>query len=71
METAIAGVVVGLFIAFAASRYLGSLLVGVSAHDAVTFVMAALLLFTVAALAPVLPALAATRVQPVDALRLE
>ena len=71
MATALAGVAVGLVIAFAASRYLGSLLVGVSAHDVVTFAVAALLLCTVAALATVLPALAATRVQPVDALRLE
>ena len=71
MGTAIAGVTVGLFIAAAASRYLGSLLVGVSAHDGVTFVLASLLLFIVAALATLLPALAATRVQPVDALRLE
>jgi len=71
MGTAIAGVAVGVLIAAAASRYLGSLLVGVSAHDAVTFVLASVLLFIVAALASLLPALAATRVQPVEALRLE
>jgi hypothetical protein len=71
MGMAIAGVAVGLFIAAAASRYLGSLLVGVSAHDGVTFVLASLLLFIVAMLATSLPALAANRVQPVDALRLE
>ena len=71
MGTAIAGVAAGVFIAAAASQYLGSLLVGVSAHDAVTFVFASLLLIVVAALATVLPALSATRVQPVDALRLD
>ena len=71
MGTAIIGVAAGLFIAAAASQYLGSLLVGVSAHDAVTFVLASLLLIVVAALATVLPALSATRVQPVDALRLD
>jgi putative ABC transport system permease protein len=71
MSTAIIGVAFGMFAAAAVSQYLGSLLVGISAHDTVTFAMAALLLIVVAAIATVLPALAATRVQPVDALRLE
>ena len=41
----------GLFVAAAASQYLGSLLVAVSANGATTFVFASLLLIVVAALA--------------------
>ena len=71
MVTTVAGVICGVVIAAMATRFLGSLLVGISAHDAMTFALAPLLLFVVAALACVIPAWTATRVQPVDALRSE
>ncbi len=69
--TTAVGIVCGVLIAALASRYVASLLVGVSTHDALTFVSAAALLAVVGIIACLLPARAATRVQPVEALRLE
>lgn len=63
------GVVLGLSAAFALSRVLESLLFGVTPHDPFTFAGNAALLLGVAALACVLPALRATRVNPIIALR--
>jgi ABC-type antimicrobial peptide transport system permease subunit len=71
LVTTAIGVTAGLVIAALASRYVASLVVGVSTHDALTFVSAALLLGLVSVIACVLPARTAARVQPVDALRLE
>ena len=71
LTTAAAGVACGLLIAAGLSTFLSSMLVGVTAHDTLTFVAAPMILVAVAALACVLPAMAATRVQPVEALRLE
>ncbi len=65
------GIVLGLIGALALTRFLQSLLFGVSAHDPLTFAGNAALLLTVAALACLLPALRATRVNPIDALRAE
>jgi predicted permease len=69
--TTLAGAAAGLFVAALATRYLASLLVGVTAHDVPTFVAAAVVLVAVALLACLLPARTATRVQPVEALRAE
>ena len=71
VATTILGVVCGLGAAALLSRYVSSLLTGVSAHDPLTFLGAPLLLVAVALLACMLPARAATQVQPVDALRVE
>jgi predicted permease len=71
VSTALAGVAGGLLLAAAASKFLASLLVGVSTHDPVTFVLAALVAAAVAVLASFLPARDATHVQPVEALRAE
>ena len=65
------GVVVGLAGALALSRVLQSLLFGVTAHDPLVFAGNAALLVAVATLACVFPALRATRVNPVVALRAE
>ena len=68
---ALAGVVMGLFAAVGATRFMGSLLVDVSALDAATFILVPLLLCVVAAAAAYLPARRASKVDPMVALRYE
>jgi ABC-type antimicrobial peptide transport system permease subunit len=63
------GIVVGLAGAFALSRFVSSILYEVSPHDARVFVAAPVVLALVAAAATLLPALRATRVDPLTALR--
>jgi ABC-type antimicrobial peptide transport system permease subunit len=65
------GVAVGVVAAWSVTRLLARFLYGVSATDAVTFAWTPVALFVVAALACLLPALRATRVDPVKALRQE
>jgi predicted permease len=69
LSTTIIGVAAGLLAAALASKLIASLLVGVSTHDALTFALAPAVLIIVATLACLLPAVTATRVAPVDALR--
>ncbi len=66
-----AGIVVGLIGGFALTRVMATLLFGVSATDAVTFSAVALFLAGVALVASYVPALRATRVDPVIALHYE
>jgi predicted permease len=63
------GVVAGVALALAATRLLNALLFGTSPTDAVTFVSAAALIITIAAAASLVPALRASRVDPLVALR--
>jgi putative ABC transport system permease protein len=65
------GVVVGLAAAMAATRYLQSLLFGVTPLDPVTFLSAPAMLATIALLACYLPARRAARIDPMIALRAE
>ena len=67
----VCGTVVGLVVALAVSRVLRSLLFGVGPRDPVTFVLVTLLLAVVAVLATLIPARAASRVDPMEALRCE
>ena len=66
-----AGVVVGVVGALFAGHALASLLYGVSPHDPVVLGLVAGALIVVAAIASYLPALRATRVDPMVALRYE
>ncbi|MEO7040984.1 MAG: ABC transporter permease [Gemmatimonadaceae bacterium] len=65
------GIGVGLVVSVAATRTVRSFLFGVSAMDLVTFVGASAILLATGILAALIPALRATRVDPVVALRTE
>lgn len=68
---ALAGIISGVGIAFAVTRFLASLLYGVRPADPVTFLAVAVLLIAVALAACFIPARRATRVDPMTALRNE
>jgi predicted permease len=67
----VTGVVLGLGLALAATRFVSSMLYGLEATNPLIFAAATLLLGTVAALATYLPARRATKVEPIVALRYE
>ncbi len=66
-----AGVVIGVAAGALVTRYLNSLLFGVSPTDPATFLRAAAVLVVVCLAASLVPAGRATRVDPIDTLRLE
>jgi putative ABC transport system permease protein len=68
---AVAGTAVGFFGVWGSSRFLRSLVFGISTFDSSTFAAVAILLTTVALFACYLPARRATKVDPVTTLRYE
>jgi predicted permease len=69
LRMAIAGVAIGVVLAFSLTRFMSSQLFGVSDHDPLTFAVVALVLIAVALIACWLPARRAMHVDPVVALR--
>jgi predicted permease len=71
LKLAVLGLALGLVAALAVTRFVESLLYGVTATDPVTFVGVSLLLLLVAVLASWLPARRATKLDPMTVLRHE
>jgi predicted permease len=64
-----AGLIAGVWLAFAASRYLSTVLYGITPHDLASFVAVPLCVALVAAIACVVPARRAAKVDPLIVLR--
>jgi ABC-type antimicrobial peptide transport system permease subunit len=71
LRLTLVGVVLGLAASLVLTRYLGSMLLGVTSTDALTFSCVAILLCAVALFASFIPARRAMRVDPMVALRYE
>jgi ABC-type antimicrobial peptide transport system permease subunit len=71
MKPVVIGMAIGLVLSFALGRTLASMVYGVSTADVVSLLGGSVLLLVVAVLASLIPAMRATRVQPVDILRQE
>jgi putative ABC transport system permease protein len=71
LRLVLTGVAIGLAAAFILTRVMSTLLFGVSPTDPLTFVSISIVLVGVAVLASYIPALRATRVDPMFALRYE
>ncbi len=71
MKLALLGIAIGLAGAWALTRFMAKLLVGVEATDLLTFAIVSACLFVAALLACYLPARRATKVDPLIALRYE
>jgi ABC-type antimicrobial peptide transport system permease subunit len=71
VRLSLAGIVIGLASALAATRLIANLLYGVKPNDPATYAAVSAMLLGVTLLACYLPARRAARVEPVDALRCE
>jgi putative ABC transport system permease protein len=69
MLLTVSGLAIGLALAFALARWLGTFLFEIKPTDAITYLLGGGVLFIVALLAAYLPAYRATRIDPVTALR--
>ncbi|HKG58352.1 MAG TPA: FtsX-like permease family protein [Pyrinomonadaceae bacterium] len=71
MRHVLLGLILGLAVSVALTRWMGSAVFGLSPKDPITFLMVALLVLGVALVACYLPAWRATKVNPSTALRNE
>jgi ABC-type lipoprotein release transport system permease subunit len=71
MRLAAIGVVIGVAAALALTRFMAELIYGVKTWDPLVFVTITLLLSGVSLLATYIPALRASRVDPMESLRYE
>ena len=71
LQVAGIGLALGIAGAFALTKFMSSILFGVSASDVTTFVGVPILLMAVASVACLIPARRATRVDPIEVLRAE
>ncbi len=71
LRLALIGIAVGVVVAFAAGKWIASLLYHTEPTDPITFIAMLVIFASVAALAGYLPALRASRVDPLEALRAE
>ena len=66
---AVTGVIIGLAVAFALMRLVQSMLYGLKSNDPTSLTASALILLAMALLAAWIPAMRASRVEPMEALR--
>ena len=71
LRLAVVGAVIGIGASFVVLRFMSSLLVGVTATDPLTLVLVSVILLVVAAIACLVPAKRATKVDPLVALKYE
>ncbi len=71
LRVAVCGAAVGLAAAFGATRFLASLLVGVTATDPLTFAAVTMIILAVAVASTAFPAWRASRIDPARSLRAE
>ena len=71
LKPVIGGLVIGVIISLAVTRAMDSLVYGVTTTDPLTFVLLPIVLGVVAFMAGLFPALRATRVDPLEALRVD
>lgn len=71
LSLALIGVVIGVPCGIASSRLIAGMLYGVSSHDPLTFFTVSLVVMVIAAIAGLVPARRAMRLDPIVALRCE